>query len=485
MEGKPLMRTRMRHSTPARRRALTLIELMVTVVLVGIVIVSVAQIFRITSDAAKKVEANAELIQRSRDLNDRLEDQAGKLAPDSLLVINSPTPIEFTREVVNGPFIPQRRDGLVLVTHGNIDEYESFIDVTAPTNANPNPDLAPARSSEAIVYFGPGTPLEDGTGGFGLPQALPIDQQASQLTAREWMFLHRAILLLDEIDPNSDPTWNPPTMDAVVTGGGPLNNPNGGLIGLYSQGQMDAIVSGPTLRANAETVARIVMSRDLATDLLTATPSILPLWSPSWAPRSVTLDPDLANRRDFYRKSGATFMPRLADFRVEWTDGGVDLLGPDLQPNTGDEGGTRWFGLRPDPTDITGADVDSITNGAPMKHLAMRRQDAYINPALTPEAHAAEQALNDVYRDKIEWSRDDSSATTTAAYRAIWRGDTWQYRPRALRITYRLYDDNDRLRQTTEVDFNRNGEADPDGPLLAKRKVLRAGREFSVVVRVP
>jgi hypothetical protein len=183
-------------------------------------------------------------------------------------------------------------------------------------------------------------------------------------------------------------------------------------------------------------------------------------------------------------------MPRVADFRVEWTDGGVDLLGADLDPNTPDDGGTRWFGLRPDPTDLSGAEVDNITSGAPMRHIAVQRQDAfiYIDPTLTPEAQAdvqaAEQALNDVYRDKVEWSPDGNAGTTTAAYRAIWRGDTWQYRPKALRISYRLYDDNDRLRQSGETDFNRDGEADSDG-VLPKRQVLRAGREFSVVVRVP
>lgn len=464
---------------------MTMIELMVTVALVGIVIVSVSQIFRITSDATKKVEANAELVQRARDLNDRFEDQIGKIANESLLVINSPTPIEFTKEVGNGPFVPLRRDSIVLVTHGNIDEYESFVDPTGPTVADPDPDLAPARSSEAIVYFGPGTPLEIGQGGgFGTPQALPIDQLASQLTAREWMFLHRSILLLEEVNPDSDPSWNPPTMDAVVSAGGPLNNPNGGLIGMFSQGLMDSVVSGPALRANAETVSRIIMSRDLATDLLTATPSIRPLWSPSWAPRSVTLDPDFSNRRDFYRKAGATFMPRLADFRVEWTDGGVDLVGPDRQKNTGDEGGTRWFGLRPDSTPLTDADLNNITNGNPMQYVAVRRQD--VDETQLPSVERpAELAIQQDFANKIEWSRDDDSSTTTAAYRAIWRGDTWQYRPRALRITYRLYDDNDRLRQSGETDFNRDGEADPDNNVFPKRQVLRAGREFSVVVRVP
>ena len=482
------MRTGSRQLSGSPRRALTVIELMVTVALVGIVLVSVSQIFRITSDAAKQVEANAEVVQRARDMNDRLENELGNLASDSLLVINCPTPIAFTREFGGGPFVPLHRDSVVLLTRGNVGEYESFVDPTGPTTANPDPELGPARSSEAIVYLGPGTPLEDSPS--GLPQPLPIDQATSQLTAREWMFLHRVILLIDEVNPDSAATWNPPTMDAAVTPGGPLNNTNGGLLGLFAQGQMDAIVSGATLRANVDTVSRIVLSRDLATDLLTDTPSIQPLWSPSWAPKSVTLDPDLSHRRDYYRKAGATFMPRLADFRVEWTDGGVDLVGADGIPDSGDEGGTRWFGLRPERGSLSAGDVDNITSGVAMRYEAVRRQDVdetlLVLPNGQPDlvAQAAERAIRPAY-EEIEWpTGGQPGASTTAAYRAIWRGDTWQSRPRALRFTYRLYDANERLRQATEVDFNRNGQPDPDG-VLPSRQVQRAGREFSVVVRVP
>src|SRR5690606_38112603 len=114
---------------------------------------------------------------------------------------------------------------------------------------------------------------------------------------------------------------------------------------------------------------------------------------------------------------------------------------------------------------------DNITSGVAMRYEAVRRQDVdetlLVLPNGQPDlvAQAAERAIRPAY-EEIEWpTGGQPGESTTAAYRAIWRGDTWQYRPRALRFTYRLYDANERLRQATEVDFNRNGQPDPDGVL--------------------
>lgn len=71
-----------------------------------------------------------------------------------------------------------------------------------------------------------------------------------------------------------------------------------------------------------------------------------------------------------------------------------------------------------------------------------------------------------------------------AGYRAVWRIDNWQYRPKALRFTYRLYDAGLRLSADTTVDLNENGIADPDfAP--SKAIVKRLGQEFSIVVALP
>lgn len=476
----------------------TLIELMVVMTILGLTIVAASQLFTITSDATVRTDANAQVIQRSRQINERLEDQVGKLANESMLIINCPRPIFGVAENKASLRWPMRWDSLVLVTRGDNDEYESFIDRRRGSFADPM--LSPATSSEAIVYFGPGLPLTTDPNSF----VTPLTLNDPQLTAQEWMFLHRSILLLlekrDDIPNGSfDPTVTIPRISDQLAAGGIFNNPTiGTLLGVYRDNSIDVLVSDDNLQASAASVSDIILQKDLFADLLSDNPSIAPLWQPSWAPRTVRVENNFRNARDHYTRSGSNFMPGLADFRIEWTDGGVDTLGADLNPGpdingdgirdgTGDEGGTRWFGLRESPglpadSNMTDAVIDNVTNRlnpTPLPNVAIMRS----NPVLFPEGADAYQA--------VEWSELDSNIGINAAYRAIWRGDTWDLRPKALRFTYRLYDDGNRLKQNTPIDLDRDGDFDPDDngfpfqPDVTRRELVRFGREFSVVVKLP
>ncbi len=475
--------------------AFTLIEVLVTVALLAVAMTAVIQIFNVSSDTTARTVANSDVVAQSAAVREALTDQTAKMYP-GLLIIDCPTPTTPRREAHGGPeFMRIRHDRLVFLTSGDVDEYQSFTD---PTRADPNPatpiHLKPrtANSSDALVYFGPGVPLTIST---GQVRAMYFDDdgdpQGITLTASEWMFLHRSILLLLEVDPNADPSWNPTTMAQVTANGGMLQG--GPLRQEFVNGSMDAIVSDNSSNypASARTISQLVLRKNLdASDLLSENPSIASLWEPSFAPRNVTMEN--YGFLNHYSRGGSTFVPRLADFRIDWTDGGFTdpLLGPDNIANSGDEDKqpqTRWFGLRPDPNyDVDNSVLNDINigNAPTLPYVAVRRQDFASG---TRADEAAIYGIAPGSQTKIEWSRHGSSSNVNAAYRAIWREDTWAYRPKALRFTYRIYDAGNRLKQSTEVDINENGDFDPDDGVndIQRRQLTRYGRTFSVIVPIP
>lgn len=464
------------------RRAFTLVEVLVTIVLLIVVMAAVIQIFTISSDAAARTSANSEVNAKAATVREGLTDQVGKISP-GLLIIDSPTPTTGRRETQDGfQLVQSRQDRLVFLVTGDVDEFQSFTD---PTRANPNGafiDQEPrtASCSEALVYFGPGIPLTIAEPVAPIPLADDLDFNSVKLTTSEWVFLHRTIMLMTNRDASSDPAWVPTTMTQVTAAGGMLNG--GPLRSEFINGSMDAIVgdAGSNYPATARTFAALIMRKNLdASDLLSENPSIAALWQPSYAPRTATLqNPALLN---YYSRGGASFVPGLADFRIEWTDGGpIDSVAGDLR--------TRWFGLRPDPTvNVSNAMLNSLAGGSPpvIPNYAVRRQD-YSTDTRADAAVAFGIAAGS--QNKIEWSRNGNLSGNDSAYRAIWRGDTWQYRPKALRFTYRIYDAGNRLKQTTEIDLDEDGDFDPDEapPNDSQRRLMmRWGRTFSVVVPVP
>ncbi len=460
-------------------RGFTLVELLVSIALLIVTMAALSQVFTIASDVTSRTTAHSELLAASAAFRETASDQLSKLSPDGLLIIESPPPAPTPRrEVQEGLlFLRPRHDRLVFLTHGDIDEYQSFTD---PRRGDPsNPAGATAAASQALVYLGPGTPLTE-TDNPLQPRPLADDANllSRTLTASEWVFLHRSILLmLEDVNP-PDPNWNPPTMDNLTAPGGMLDG--GPLRAEFLQGEMDAIVSGNNRVANARSFAQLILGKALDnTDLLSADPSIASLWTPSRAPRSATMNN--FNNRDYYTRGGSSFIPGLADFRIQWTDGrSIDSLGPDGVAATGDEGGTVWFGLRPDPTFIV--NNSDITTGQ-VPNIAYRRQDFDQAPNTPTPDEAEAFGIATGSQNRIEWT-PTNGADVNAAYRAIWRADTWRFRPKALRFTYRLYDTGNRLKQTTEIDLDEDGDADPDGP-APPAIITRFGRPFSIVVQLP
>jgi hypothetical protein len=440
----------------------------VSVGVLVVVIFAVATIFNISSETTGRTVAHAELLEASAAVQQRVADQLSKIQP-GLLIIESPKPTLARAEIPGGPRLFRlRHDRLVFLAMGEAADFQSFTD---PTRGTPyDTALAPFSSGEALMYFGPGVPVSNTTP----PVERPFDDNLIQLTASEWILAHRAILLA--LDPPNPPVpgWTPPDMGVFTNGGGMLKNPAGTLDPLYYQARMDVVVSSSEHLATGSTFIDLIRDKPV-TDLLSATPVIAALWAPNLTPTATTLtDP---SNLCYYTAGGFTLQPRLADFHIEWTDGAcLDPLGPDNLPNTGDEDrSTRWFGLQPF--------LDSpLDNPDAIEFRPIRRQNAPSNTV--PSAEEDERLA---FQNQIEWS-DPVSGTpaVNAAYRAIWRLDTWQYRPKALRFTYRIYDSRNRLKQTVDTDLDDDGVADwQEGATGTPRSVTRLGQEFSFVVPLP
>jgi hypothetical protein len=220
------------------------------------------------------------------------------------------------------------------------------------------------------------------------------------------------------------------------------------------------------------------------------------LWQPSWAPLTASLS-DPVNAPDYYARTGSTFLPRLADFRIEWTDGRrIDPDGEDNSQNTSDDQEgmlTRWFGLAPADTRLFPAtpQPDPANPGAmnAVEYQARMRRIADPNNPSNPDAANPDNRPDGTDAEtnafaNVEWSPTGIGPDASAAYRAVWRADTWHYRPKALRFTYRIYDSGNRLQQKSTTDLNENGIPDPDTG-AGKAVVTRFGQEFSIVVPVP
>jgi len=473
---------------PARAQrtacAFTTMELMVSIALLVMTAVAVGEAFNISSETTSRTVAHADSLQASATLQRRLANQLAKIRP-GLLIIESPPATDARAETPGGPPVFRiRQDRLVFIVSGEPGEFQSFTD---PTQGSPLvPTREPASSPEALVYFGPGIPLAKD---YPLVER-PFDDASVQLTASEWVFAHRAILLLTD-DP-SHLGWTPPRMSDVFTGGANMIN-GGSLYAGYRDASMDAVVSAnATLRATADSLVNLIQGRSTA--LVFSEPSLLaPLWEPNVTPTAASLVPRPPTERpDYYTRTGFTFQPRLADFRIEWTDGRrIDPYGPDGDENTGDENfGTRWFGLLPDPANLPDPNNPGAVTYAPImrQHVFQYGTGQHVNEYAdsTVEEVEAFDPLDLANGDvtQIEWGYPSTGlAHVNARYRAIWRADTWQYRPKALRFTYRIYDEGDRLRHATWIDLDEDGVRDPED--AAPAMVTRFGTEFSIVVPLP
>lgn len=478
------MMARFNSSMPTTRRAFTLLEVSVSIGLLLIAMITVAGVLHLSSDAAGRTASHARVVEASTALHHELTDKLEKIVP-GLLIIESPPATLARVEAKGGPrYFRLRRDRLVFIaSNGSESAFESFTDPTRGTPANPA--FAPASGDEALMYFGPGIPVvADGTPG-GRRRGIEFGAEDPDLMASEWMFLQRALIFLQTNPPV--PGWFPPDTSIFTGGAGMLDgadlNTAPSLIPIF-ENRMDAVVAlpSPGLATGADLIAhindRVAFPGAFAALFHGPSPSARALWQAGLAPASVSYTDE--NDIDFYARSGSTFSTRLADFSIEWTDGGrVDPLGPDNTPNTGDEDfRTRWFGLAPDVTDTF-----DIANPDDLRYQARLRGNAnIINPSNPNPANPDnDPAATTAFFDRIEWSPTGVLRDAGARYRAVWLGSDYDLHPKALRFTYRIFDANNRLTEDTTIDLNEDGIHDPDAassPFL----VRRWGSQFSIVV---
>lgn len=481
--------------------AFTTIELLVSMAVMIVAMVGVVSVFNISSGAAAKTAGHAELIEASAALQSELTHQLSHIA-SGLLVIESPPPTTLRAETPGGTkWLRLRHDRLVFIASGSANEFQSFTDPRRGIPSDPegltNGDFAPpASSSESLEYFGPGVPLQVLSDGSSVPRLIDGATPDTSLAASEWTFAHRSILLMQN---GAVPTPHPSAWDT----GGPLTisnvfftNPNGMLFGgpldpRYYNGVADLIFADVTRRADAPTLIDEIRTHAYPFDSLAA------LWQANLSPVSASLI-DALNGADYYSRSGFTFLPRLADVRIEWTDGRrIDPCGVDNDPTAlGDnDSRTRWFGLAPQrngppPDPANPATIASMQYQARMRFIADPLNPSNPNASCNPDNPTTETAAF----ANIEYGYNPSGSIGVtpdqdAGYRAVWRTDNWQYRPKALRITYRLYDAGLRIQSPTNVDLNENGILDPDDSNQPRTTpaalVSRYGQEFSIVVAVP
>jgi hypothetical protein len=432
-------------------------------VLLAAIIFAVSQIFTISSDAANRTNAHSEIIEAAAAIHQQLTADLSKIAAPTglgLLIIESPTPTLARVETTSGPrYFRLRQDRLVFVASGNANEYQSFTHRWAASYVGE--DRAPPAGSQALLYFGPGIPVSrEGT-------PLPFDDNVVALAASQWSFVRRAIVLLNQIPPDTDATWTPLTMASFNTGmltNGPIDP------GFYNN-TYDAIVSGGGLNADANTLLTLIAGKVFPSNI-NSNP-IASVWQPNLSPITASLRDPLA--ADYYTKSAFTFQPRLADFRIEWTDGRrVDPVNGNFN--------TRWFGLAPDPTQtVDFTNPDSLKFQARMRGVASAANPSNPNAIANPDNPPTETA--DFAH--IEWSPTGVTSDPNAQYRAIWRGaDYDNYKPRALRFTFRLYDAGNRLKfNNSTLDLNEDGVADVSGARTVT--AARYGQEFSFVIQLP
>jgi type II secretory pathway pseudopilin PulG len=471
-----------------KTRGFTIVELLVATGIMVVTIVALSEIFTISSQTARRTSAHAEVIAASAALQQRLTDLLSKIGP-GMLIIDSPDPTgghnsyPLRSDLLGGAnHYRITHDRLVFVASGGPDEFQSFTD---PTRGTPdNPTQTPVTSSEALIYIGPGMPLING-------QGVRFDDDAVGLPGSQWVLAQRAILLVPDLPPLAANAPQPvANWHNGVLGVGLFTDPVGGMLhgglfgedalplppgplgplGSYCVGSMDVVKSEPGVtRADGSTLIRLFQDLSIA-DLLSMSPNTPParaLWKSNYCPVSISL-PD-PQAYDYYQRVGAYVQPRLADFHIEWTDG--RRINPDGQGTTIDIG-TRWFGLRVDPGSVGTPDAlkfaasmrrnySSDTTFAEREAFGMNGQASIIESATDPTGNSA----------------------FSAAYRAIWRTDTWQFRPKALRFTYRIYDAESLLKSEKQLHTDEYGDTSPGtaNPVL----VSRFGEVFSIVVPLP
>ncbi|MFO0972118.1 MAG: hypothetical protein U1A27_01590 [Phycisphaerae bacterium] len=415
---------------------------------------AVAQVFNMASITSGRTIAQAEMIEAAHAFESAVRDSIRKLAPSSLLIIESPTPVANLPDVAGGrvsgggplPAIPVRHDRLVFLatSTGPAGAFESVTDrsIASATGLARLTFTAP----DALLYIGPGRPIyrDDADG-----------RTLDAIESRQWIVARRAVLF------DAAPSAGAPRFTSFTGEVPPAQYPLGGLPvvpprDIYACG-IDAV----------QETAGAFLAR-----VISDNPPLLPnspgLWQENLCPAEVNDARPLAPTDNpiYYRRAGFALQPRIADIRIEWTDGAV--VDPTANPDT------QWFGQRRDAAGAPGwtAPGAGASSGDPCSKrmwlsvfdaagtLADSGAGAFGNPTLGPAPGAIE-------------------LESPTAYRAVWTAATWAFRPTALRFTFRAFDAQGRISSEENIDTTLPPDGTPD--VTARRY----GLVYSFVVPLP
>lgn len=483
----------------AARGGFTLIEALIAVGLLVVLFAAVSQTFTIATEANGRIRAQAEMFEAAAAFENAVRDKISKLKP-GLLIIDSPEPLgsvaPLRADIPNGPqTVTLRHDRLVFIAQGDPGAFESVTDLNVPSvnNANNNVGAVPTpigtgraySSGEALVFFGPSNP----DGRQLSMQPLPFIAVNTGISGREWVVSQRLVLL-------GAPAGAFRSFSEVNFGGFAfqplLEYPLGG----FANGSPDDAIYYGEMDAVQETADQLLTR--ITSVLLTTGGPVDGLWHLNFAPTSLHTNinadvrPSLGGSSDtayYYRRAGFSLLPRIADLRIEWTDGSaVDPIPTNLAvPGQPREPATQWFGQFRDTSSNADWDLPDAIGGT---EGDVTPKQLWLN-AFGPPVVNALQAEVGVYgtgggyaasvTNQIEqWGAGQvANATGPHHYRVGWLANTWQFRPKALRFTFRVYDSADRIVSDEVVNTTPWQNATPSG------LVRRWGQEFSFVVAVP
>ncbi|MCK6456530.1 MAG: prepilin-type N-terminal cleavage/methylation domain-containing protein [Phycisphaerae bacterium] len=426
-----------RANNPALRRGFTLLEALVATALLLAVMLMVSEVFSLSSTASGRTAAHAEIIEAGAAFEQAVRHALSNLRPNSLLIIDSPQPLTNRPDVSGNPAVlPLRHDRLVFIVEGAAGEFVSVTDRNRPTVAAAA--ATPASTHQALVFIGPGNPNSQlqPEGRIVAPQP-GVGAVDALLPAKDWIMAERVVLLDSPAFTSFTGEVPPLTYPTLQLGVTPAQ-------GLYACG-IDAVTETAD-----ELLVRVVADW----------PNVPGLWELNLCPSEVDAIPPTSATDNYfyYGRAGFNLQARIADLRIEWTDGA--LVDPnDISPADGepDDANTQWFGA---PRDTSGQPGYLDPPGAAGNRGDVTTQDlwrlAFGEPALPAGVETFDPA--------------------TQAYRAAWLPATWASRPTALRLTYRVYDSQDRIANVENVDTTVPGDGAPDATLK------RYGLEFSFVV---
>ncbi len=447
----------------ARPRGFTLIEALVAVALMLAVMLAIARVFEMTSLASGRTIGQSETVEAAAAFEQAVRTQISRIksdSPDSLLLIESPTPLIDMPETLDGaPVFSLRHDRIVFIAqHNEAEGFRSLTDRSIPSN---NPPIGPGAgqnrqaysSPEALIYFGPGDP-----DGRGLPNA----------PAKDWLLSQRIVLLgarpLALATPRFTSFSNdvPPPQYPIFPG-----------LSVYPallRCGVDAVQE-----TSDELVTRIAFNP------INSSPG---LWDLTVCPSSVTVT-DPADPI-YYGRAAFNLLPRIADLRIEWTDGSA------VDPRPAAGGGllnpsTQWFGQNRDTVGVRGF-LRPRDPAGPSGDVCSKREWLWEFDPVPPGPILPDSAPT-AYGHPVVGTVGEIETEGVNAYRAVWNRATWAFRPKALRFTFRVYDSQNHLSESDAYNqapwapvptwLNSSDPRTPGG------RVRRYGLEYSFVVNLP